>query len=314
MRLVRLGPEGPLGLREPAVTVGNFDGVHRGHQALVERVVARARRSGGTAVVLTFDPHPARVLAPDRAPGALTTPDQKQELLASLGADLVVVLPFSPAVAAQSPEQFVSRVLVASLGARQVVVGESFRFGRGQSGDAARLVALGAAGGFGVEAVPPVLDGGQPVSSSRVREALAGGDVATAQRLLGRAFFVDAGVVRGDGRGRTIGVPTANLESTNEVLPARGVYAARCRVPDGSWRMAVVNRGRRPTFGGEAETVEAHLLDFDSDLYAGTVRLAFAARLREERRFAGVQELVAQIRDDVSRARALLSSAGVERL
>lgn len=314
MRIVRIEETASLGWREPAVTIGNFDGVHRGHQALVRRIVERARLSAGTAAVLTFDPHPARVLAPERAPAALTTPAQKLELLAALGVEAVAVLPFTPAVAALAPEEFVRAVLAGALGARQVVVGEGFRFGRRQSGDAAGLARLGSAYGFAVEAVAPVLDDGQPVSSSRVREALARGDVDGARRLLGRAFFVDGLVVRGDGRGRSIGVPTANLEPENEILPASGVYAGQVRVADGSWRPAVVNRGTRPTFAGLGEALEAHLLDYDGDLYGARLRLAFAARLREERRFASPQALVAQIRDDVARARALLSSAAGEGL
>jgi riboflavin kinase/FMN adenylyltransferase len=314
VRVVRLGDGTPLGLGRAAVTIGNFDGVHRGHQALVERVVGRARSTLGTAVVLTFDPHPVRVLAPDRAPLSLSTPAQKRELLAGLGVDVLAELPFTAAVAALSPEEFVRDVLEGEVQASHVVVGQTFRFGRGRAGDAAALARLGAAGDFGVEAVPPVLEDGTPVSSSRVREALAAGDTVAAARLLGRPYFVDARVVRGDGRGRTIGVPTANLEPENEILPARGVYAGRCRAPDGSWRAAVVNRGRRPTFGGETETVEAHLLDFDGDLYGSVLRLAFAVRLREERRFPSPGALVAQIREDVQRARALLSGAGGEGL
>ncbi len=312
MRLVRIEETAHLGWREPAVTIGNFDGVHRGHQALVRRVVEKARASGGTAVVLTFDPHPARVLAPERAPAALTTPAQKLELLSALGVDAVAVLPFTRALSALSPEAFVRTVLAGSLAARQVVVGEGFRFGHGQAGDAAQLARLGGASGFAVEAVPAVLEGGQPVSSSRVREALVLGDAASARGLLGRAYFVDARVVRGDGRGRTIGVPTANLEPENEILPARGVYAGFVRLADGSWHRAVANRGHRPTFGGQAEALEAHLLDYEGDLYGARLRLAFAARLRDELRFAGPQALVAQIREDVARARALLSSAGDE--
>jgi riboflavin kinase/FMN adenylyltransferase len=314
MRLVRLGDGATPRTSGAAVTVGNFDGVHRGHQALVAAVVARARRSSGTAVVLTFDPHPARVLARDRAPAALTTPDQKHELLAALGVEVLVLLPFTTELAALAPEEFVDRVLVRALQARHVAVGEGFRFGRGRSGDGALLARLGVELGFTFEALPPVLDGERPVSSSRVRDALAAGDVTSAERLLGRTYFVDARVVRGDGRGRTIGVPTANLESANEILPARGVYAGRLRLPEGSWHPAVVNRGLRPTFGGETETLEAHLLDFDGELYGAEVRLSFVARLREERRFPGQQALVSQIAEDVRQARALVSTTGGERV
>jgi riboflavin kinase/FMN adenylyltransferase len=308
MRQVRLETLRSLALREPAVTIGNFDGVHRGHRALVAEAVARARARGGEAVVLTFDPHPAHVLAPARVPPVLTTAEQKAELLGGLGLDLLVELPFTPEVAELSPEAFADGVLVGALGARQVVVGEAFRFGHGRSGDAATLARLGATLGFTVSAVPPVLDGGRPVSSSRVREALAEGDVAHAAALLARPHFVDGTVVEGDHRGRQLGFPTANLEAGGALLPARGVYAGRCRLPGGEERLAVVNVGERPTFGGRTVTVEAHLPGYSGDLYGQDLRLSFAARLRAEQRFASAAELVAQIRRDVERSLTLVSA------
>jgi riboflavin kinase/FMN adenylyltransferase len=314
MNRVRIEKLSPLGWPSPAVTVGNFDGVHRGHQALVSAAVARARETGGRAVVLTFDPHPARVLKPGRAPAALTTLAQKEEILGDLGVDLLAVLPFDASVAGLSPEAFARTVLHGVLGASDVVVGESFRFGHRRAGDARALLALGERLGFSVQALPPVLEGGSPVSSSRVRDELVRGDVGAARSLLGRPYFVDAAVVRGDGRGRAIGVPTANLEADNEILPAHGVYAARCRVPGGRWRVAVVNLGRRPTFGGGRVTLEAHLVDFEGDLYGARLRLEFHGRLRGELRFDGPQALVARIRQDVAEARALVSEAGGERV
>ena len=314
MRVLRLEKFAPVGLRSPAVTIGNFDGVHRGHQALAAAAVGWARRHGGTAVVLTFDPHPARVLAPERAPLALTTPAQKQELLAALGIDVVAVLPFDAALAALAPGAFVEGVLGAALATGHVVVGEGFRFGHEQAGDAALLGTLGAGSGFALEVVGSVTHAAEPVSSSRVRDALAHGAVAPARALLGRSYFVDGRVVSGDGRGRTIGVPTANLSPLNEIVPARGVYAARCRLTDGSWRPAVVNIGSRPTFGGGVVTVEAHLPGFAGDLYGAELRLAFEERLRDERRFEGRETLVAQIREDVARALALLSDAADSRV
>ena len=307
MQQIRLELPAPLGLPSPAVTIGNFDGVHRGHQALVRETVAHARAAGGAAVVLTFDPHPARVLAPDRVPPALSTPAQKAELLEALGVDTLVVLPFTRAVAGLSPDAFARDVLAVALGARHVVVGETFRFGHRQAGDAAILARLGGALGFTVQAVAPVLDDGRPVSSSRVRDALAAGDVVHAAALLGRAYFLDGTVVEGDRRGRTIGVPTANLETDEALLPARGVYAGPCRLPDGRAALAVVNVGQRPTFGGRTVTVEAHLVDFAGDLYGAHLRQSFAVRLRDEQRFPGVEALVAQIRRDVELARALVS-------
>ena len=314
MEQVRIGTLSPLGWPSPAVTVGNFDGVHRGHQALVSAAVGRARESGGVVVVLTFDPHPARILSPDRAPAALTTLAQKEEILGDLGVDRLAVLPFDASVAGLSPGAFARRALHETLGARDVVVGESFRFGRGREGDARGLLALGERLGFSVHALPEVLEGGGPVSSSRVRDELGRGDVDAARALLGRPYFVDASVVRGDGRGRAIGVPTANLDPENEILPAQGVYAVRCRVPGDRWLAAVANLGRRPTFGGGQVTLEAHLIDFEGDLYGARVRLAFHARLRGEQRFDGAAALVARIRQDVAAARALLSEPGGERV
>jgi riboflavin kinase/FMN adenylyltransferase len=287
-----------------AVTVGNFDGVHRGHQALVKEAVAGAP-SGGTVVVLTFDPHPSRVLSPDRAPSSLMTVDQKAEVLGGLGVHKLAVLPFTRELALKTPEAFADEVLRGALGARLVVVGSNFRFGRGREGDVAGLAALGDSLGFEVRGVEPLWHEGAPISSSRVREALARGAVAAAHALLGRAFFVDGTVVRGEGRGRTIGIPTANVATVNETLPRPGVYACRVRTPDAEERPAVANLGRRPTFDGGTTTLEAHLLDFHGDLYGAPVRVAFLERLRDERRFDGPAALVAQIAADVAEARRL---------
>ena len=294
-----------VGVRS-AVAVGNFDGVHRGHQALVAAAVARARETGGAAVVLTFDPHPARVLRPDAAPSALSTLAQKEELVKALGIDRLVALTFDARLAALPPDAFVREVLASLLGARHVVVGESFRFGHARQGDARTLEALGGREGFDVQVVPPVLHAGRPISSSRVREVLAAGDVREAAELLGRPYALDGRVVRGDGRGRTLGIPTANLEAEDQLLPARGVYAGRAMVPSGEWRTAVVNVGERPTFGGTGLVVEAHLLDFAGDLYDTRVRLSFHARLRGEERFPSAQALVERIQADVRAARELL--------
>jgi riboflavin kinase/FMN adenylyltransferase len=304
---VDIGRDSSPAAASSSVAVGNFDGVHRGHHALVSAAVDGARAAGGPSVVLTFEPHPARVLRPSHAPAALTTLAQKQELLDALGVDRLAVLRFDEAVARLSPEEFARSVLRERLGARQVVVGESFRFGRGREGDAPGLVALGSALGFAVIVVPAVLEGGRPVSSSRVRSELAHGHAAAARALLGRSYFVDGNVVRGDGRGRTIGVPTANIAPENEILPAPGVYAGLCALPTGEAWPAVVNLGRRPTFGGGDLALEAHLLGFDGDLYEARVRLSFEERLRDEQRFSGKEELVARIREDVAMARALLS-------
>ena len=307
MEVVRLDSLEPRGWSQAAVAVGNFDGVHRGHQALVALAVRDARAAGGTSVVLTFDPHPARVLSPDRAPASLTTLEQKAEILAVLGVDRLAVLPFTVELSRREPEDFARDVLQRALAARVVVVGSSFRFGRGRSGDLATLRRFGDVLGFQVHGLRPVIARGGPISSTRIREALSRGAVDAAKDFLGRRFFVDGAVVKGEGRGRRIGIPTANLDVVNETVPGGGVYACWARVlGDAFPRPAAVNVGRRPTFGGGVTMVEAHLLDYEGDLYGRTLRLEFEERLREERTFRGAEALVAQIRGDIIEARRVL--------
>jgi riboflavin kinase/FMN adenylyltransferase len=310
MELVRLDSLEPRGWPDPALAVGNFDGVHRGHQALVALAVRDARAAGGTAVVLTFDPHPSRVLSPDRAPSSLMTLGQKAEVLSGLGVDRLAVLPFTVERSRQEPADFARSVLHEALGARVVVVGSSFRFGQGRAGDLSTLRRLGDELGFRVHGLRPVVSRGGPISSTRIREALSRGAVDAARDFLGRRFFVDGVVVRGEGRGRRLGIPTANLELVNETVPGGGVYACWCRVigEAAGPRAAAVNVGRRPTFGGGRMTVEAHLLDYEADLYGRTLRIEFEQRLREERAFPGPDALVAQIRSDLGEARRVLRS------
>jgi riboflavin kinase/FMN adenylyltransferase len=307
MERVRLDSLADRGWSSPAVTIGNFDGVHRGHQTLAAAAIGWARAHGGRAVALTLDPHPARVLAPTHAPPLLTTMDQKAELLEAVGVDTLAVLPFTPELQRLEAEDFARKVLAGAIGARRVAVGEDFRFGHDRRGDVSTLRRLGRVLGFEVEEVAPVLHGGRPISSSRVREALLEGAVEEAQDLLGHPYFMDGTVVVGERRGHTLGFPTANLDSENEVVPGAGVFAARCRLAGGQWMGAVVNVGRRPTFGGHDVSVEAHLLGFEGDLYGSRLRIEFRGRLRGERRFPGPEALVAQIRKDVSRAEALLA-------
>lgn len=309
MEIVRLDTLSRRQWPAPAATVGNFDGVHRGHQALVSAAVAGARAGAGTAVVLTFDPHPSRVLSPHRAPSALMSLEQKAEVLGTLGVDVLAVLPFTAELSKQTPEEFARLVIAEALGARLVVVGSTFRFGRGRAGDLAQLRKLGRALGFEVQGLEPLLHEGAPISSSRVREALSRGAVEAVPPLLGRRYFVDGIVVRGAGRGRSLGIPTANLEVLNETIPGGGVYACWARVEGGAPLRAVVNVGRRPTFGGGELTVEAHLIDFGADLYRRRLRLEFEARLREERAFSGPETLRAQILRDVAEAGRLLAKA-----
>jgi riboflavin kinase/FMN adenylyltransferase len=310
MSLVRLRIPEALGWPRPALTLGNFDGVHRGHQALVSAVVDEAERRSGTAVVLTFEPHPARILSPERAPQALMTVEQKAEVLGSLGVERVVALSFTALLSQRTPEEFAAIVLRDTVGAVLLAVGPDFGFGRGRSGNLETLKRLGPSLGFEVVTVPAVIQGGAPISSTRIRERLNAGDVGEAAALLGRRFFVDGRVVQGDGRGRTLGIPTANLELVNEQLPKPGVYACWCRVgTDGGLLRSVVNIGTRPTFGGGQSLLESHLLDFDADLYGRSLRIEFAARLRDERRFPDAAALITQIGADKEAARRHLEKA-----
>lgn len=309
MEIVRLDTLASHGWPQAAATVGNFDGVHRGHQALVAVAVEEARAGGGTSLVLTFDPHPSRVLSPERAPAALMTVEQKAEVLAPLGVDRLAVLPFTWELSRKSPEEFARLVLHGAVGARVVVVGSNFRFGLNRAGDLEALKRLGAEMGFRVHGIEPLLHEGAPISSTRIREALARGAVEGAWEMLGRRYFVDGTVVPGAGRGKTLGIPTANLDPVNETLPGGGVYAGWCRLlrPAAAEPLrAVVNVGRRPTFGGGRITVEAHLLDFDGGLYGRSLRLEFERRLREERRFPAAEALREQILLDIAEARGIL--------
>lgn len=291
-----------------ALAIGNFDGVHRGHQHLFRCVSEAARGFGGDCVALTFDPHPTRVLAPERAAPVITPLDRKLELLGAQGLDGVVVERFDVARSAQSAEDFVREVIVG-LGAREVFIGGDFRFGKGRSGDGALLATLGAKHGFSAHVVSFVESQGAVISSTRVRRCLADGDVAAVRDLLGRPYDLDGIVVHGDHRGRTLGFATANLRTGCEALPRDGVYAVRVRVLGESTARVggVANLGNRPTFAA-GRSIEIHLLDTDRDLYGRTLRVEFTARLRDERRFDGIDALRAQITHDVGAARAALAT------
>lgn len=302
-------------MKEIAATIGVFDGVHPGHQFVVGRTVEEARRIGGEAVVFTFEPHPAVVLAPERAPLLLTTTSEKIPLLEGLGAGRVEVVPFDRQVAGLSPEEFVERYLVRGRPLRHLIIGHDFALGRDRAGDAVRLAAIGATIGFAVTRLPALRREGEVVSSTRIREAVLIGDLDRARALLGRPYGGEAVVVRGEGRGRTLGYATANLDLPgNKLMPPFGVYAVLVSVdprePRTSTYPAVMNFGIRPTFGGGAPAVEAHLLGFEGDLGGRIVGFALVARIRKERRFPDGEALAAQIRDDVARARAILGGFG----
>jgi riboflavin kinase / FMN adenylyltransferase len=297
-----------------AVTIGAYDGVHLGHRALLADLSTRAAAAGLTTVVVTFDRHPAAVVRPESAPKQLTSLEQKLELLADAGMERTVVIPFDEARADETAEDFVQEVLVDQLGARLVVVGEDFHFGHGRKGNVEMLRRLGAEDGFEVVGVGLTGDGTEPVSSTRIRALLAAGEVEEAARLLGRRHEVRGPVVRGDGRGGAeLGFPTANLSLPDDIaLPADGVYAGHYRRPDGTVHRAAINVGRRPTFyeaGTAPVLVEAYLLHFGGDLYGEPAQVSFAHRLRDEQRFDSVEELVAQMREDVAATERVLASA-----
>lgn len=293
-----------------AVTIGAYDGVHLGHRALVSRTRELAAARAVPSVVVTFDRHPATVLRPGCAPGQLTDLRQKLELLEALAVDRVLVLTFDEARASEPAEDFVAEVLVGSLAARVVVVGPGFRFGKGAAGDAGLLADLGAANGFDVEIASAVVDAesGEVVSSTLVRRLLAAGDVAGAARLLARPHEVRAPVVKGAGRGSSLGFPTANLAvPPGTMVPAEGIYAGWYAGREVGPEPAALYVGRRPTFQDAGEPVlEAHLLSFSGDLLGDQARVGFEAMLRGDRRFSSPSELTAQMQADVSAARAVL--------
>ena len=308
MRVIRHLAHVSPPLRRVVLTLGNFDGVHLGHRAIVQRAVSEARAVGGQVVVLTFHPHPVAVLAPERSPPLLQSLRDRLALLRDLGADVTVVQRFTPRFAALEPEAFVREFLGAHLELLHIVVGYNVSFGRGRAGTVETLRALGPRLGFAVDAVGPVTVGEEQVSSTALRRMVAAGDVRSAQAFLGRRFTLRGRVVRGEQRGRTLGFPTANLHQPRGLLlPADGVYAVRARL-DGRAHPAVLNIGMRPTFGTLQRTVEAHLLDFDQLLYGRWLVLELVDRLRGEQRFAGPEALRQAIAADVTRAREVLAS------
>jgi riboflavin kinase/FMN adenylyltransferase len=292
--------------RDPVVALGNFDGMHRGHMRLLERVRRQAGERAGTPAALMFDPHPARVLRPDKAPPLLMTLDQKLEALERAGFQGAAIVRFTPELSQWEPERFVETVLIDWLRVAEVWVGANFLFGRNRAGTYTLLRALGEDRGFRVDKIDPVRYKDFVVSSTRVRHLLAEGRVDEAAALLGHQYFLDGTVVRGDGRGRELGFPTANLETANELLPAYGIYATLAII-DGVHHPSVTSIGVRPTIGDGRLTIEAHLLDGPRDLYGKKLRLAMVQWLREERKFDDLETLSAQIAADADTARALFA-------
>lgn len=295
------------------VTIGAYDGVHRGHLSIIESVRQLASAAGARSTVMTFDRHPASVVRPESAPKLLTDLDQKLELLAATGIDATVVIHFDETQSREDPAHFVRRVLIDSLAATVVVVGEDFHFGRNREGNVELLRRLGVNGDFEVQplelvARPDGID--EPISSTAIRRALAGGEVELAAQLLGRPFEARGVVVVGDQRGRLLGFPTANVEVPNTIcVPADGVYAGWYERPSGEAHPCALNLGRRPTFYEHADhsLLEAHLLDFEGDLYGERAKVRFTHFLRSERKFNGVDALITQLKHDVEHARAVLA-------
>lgn len=313
MEFVRAPGLLPSTVTETAVTVGTFDGVHRGHQDVLARLVARARREGRPSLLITFEPHPLEVLNPAAAPRLLTSRDEKLAALGATGLDYVAILPFTPALAAQSAEEFVDLVLLEGFRMRSLLIGHDHGFGRGREGDVDTLRTLGALREFAVEVIPPVEDAdGEAVSSSRIRRAVRGGDLGAAAAALGRQYAVRGRVVAGEGRGRSIGFRTINVEpdAPRKLLPADGVYAVLVHTMLGEFG-GMLNLGGRPTFDDARRTIEAHLFDVATDFYDQVVEVAFVERLRDTIRFAGADALMAQLAEDERAARRALTAPAV---
>lgn len=300
----------PADVTRTAVTVGSFDGVHLGHQDVLRQLVARARELGVHSLLVTFDPHPLEVVNPAAAPRLLTVGDEKLEVLAEAGLDFVAVLPFTPALAAFSAERFVDEILLGRFRMHDLLMGHDHRFGHNRSGDLTTMRRLGAERGFEVNVVPAVtVNGGQSVSSTAIRRAIAGGDLDGAFHGLGRSYSLGGQVVEGAKRGRLLGFPTANVTvpGPRKLLPPEGVYAVRVQTPTGPYD-GMLNLGPRPTFGDTESVVEAHLFDAKLDLYGARLRIDFVARLRDTQKFNGIDALKAQLVRDAANAKRALAA------
>ena len=296
------------------LALGNFDGLHRGHVKIIERVNRRAGERGSTSVVMTFDPHPPRVVRPDKAPPLLMTKAQRIDALERAGVDGVAVVRFTHELSQWDPETFVRTVLVEWLHVSEVWVGANFLFGRDRVGNFSMLRSLGARYGFRAEKIDPVRYKEFVVSSTRIRRLISEGRVDEAGALLGHPYGIDGTVVTGDGRGRTLGFPTANLRPQNRVIPANGVYVTGTLI-DGHWRRSVTNVGTRPTFEtGSEPSVETFVMNWDGDLYGDVIRVRFLYRLRNEQKFTSVEALKAQITKDVERAQNYFDRAGAKHM
>ena len=312
MKLLRDFFNLPDSVRRGAVAIGNFDGVHRGHARIVERLLAQARRVGGPAVVFTFDPHPVRLLRPQHAPPPLTWTDRKAELLAELGVDTTIAYPTDEALLQLTPAEFFANIITTALDAKAMVEGTNFFFGQRRSGTIEVLRQLCESKGISLEVVEPLVIDGEPVSSSRARTLIAAGDIDQANRLLSRPYRIRGMVRHGAARGAKIGFPTANVDAIDTLLPGHGVYAGRAEHAGAVWP-AAINIGGNPTFGEPAIKVEVHLIGFHDSLYGLPLEVDFLGRLRDIVQFAGVDELKAQLARDVAAAQRMFRATQIDR-
>ena len=288
------------------ITLGNFDGLHLGHQELIRKIIFRAKETGGLSMVVTFRPHPLKILAPEKCPPLISIYEEKIQLLEKLGIDVLVKIPFTLDFSAMEPRDFVKDILVDLLGAKEIFVGYNYRFGKGRKGNILMLRELGEELGFIVREVEQVSLNGEVISSTRIRQLLINGEVEHATKLLGRPYALFGIVVKGDGRGRGLGFPTANIVSRHSIIPSNGVYAVKLFVRD-KYYNGIVNIGIRPTFDTKSMAIEVHIFDFDEDIYGEELTIYFASKIREERKFGSAEALVNQINTDINTAKDLLA-------
>jgi riboflavin kinase/FMN adenylyltransferase len=293
-----------LSMRGSVVTMGNFDGIHLGHQALVRHTVEESKRLGYPSIVLTFEPHPLKVLAPERAPRLLLSYQDKLDLFQAFGVDIVIAQRFDREFASIAAEDFVRRFLVGRLKTKKLWVGRDLRFGQGRKGGTGDLIRVAPEVGFQVGVLDPISSDGIRISSSRIRGLVEAGCVDEVRPMLGRYHFVSGRVVTGKGRGRKLGFPTANISSQTEVVPLNGIYATSIEVKSRQW-LSVSSVGVNPTFGDGPRTVESFIFDFESEIYGEAVKLSFVKRIRDEKKFSTVEDLIAQMHGDVERARVI---------
>jgi len=311
MKIFRQIEDQSLSTLGSVVTMGNFDGIHSGHQALISGTVEEAKQLGYDSIVLTFEPHPLKVLAPDRAPRLILSYEDKMALFQSFGVNLVIAQSFDRQFASISADDFVRRFLVERLKVRKLWVGRDLRFGQGRKGNVDDLLRLASENGFEVGVLDPILLEGERISSSRIRQLLEEGRVDEVRPLLGRFHFVSGTVVKGHRRGRELGFPTANISSQTEVMPPDGIYATLFDVRNKQW-LSISSIGVNPTFGDGPRTVESFIFDFDGDIYGESVKLSFVKRIREERKFTIVNDLIGQINEDVKCAKAIFKDSAID--